>query len=58
MAPLAITVSNKIWEQMKEHVPHENGKPVHPIKADYLKPVVKSTEMMASLSRWALYSQV
>jgi nitrate/nitrite transport system substrate-binding protein len=37
----AITVSNKIWEQMKEHVPHENGKPVHPIRADYLKPVVE-----------------
>jgi nitrate/nitrite transport system substrate-binding protein len=35
-----ITVSNSIWKQMKEHVPHENGKPVHPIKADYLKPVV------------------
>ena len=35
-----ITVSNSIWQQMKEHVPHENGKPVHPIKADYLKPVV------------------
>jgi nitrate/nitrite transport system substrate-binding protein len=35
-----ITVSNTIWEQMKEYVPHEDGKPVHPIKADYLKPVV------------------
>ncbi|MGD8526857.1 MAG: CmpA/NrtA family ABC transporter substrate-binding protein, partial [Thioalkalispiraceae bacterium] len=35
-----ITVSNKIWEQMKKHVPHKEGKPVHPIKADYLKPVV------------------
>ena len=35
-----ITVSNKIWEQMKKHVPHKDGKPVHPIKADYLKPVV------------------
>ena len=35
-----ITVSNKIWEAMKKHVPHKNGKPVHPIKADYLKPVV------------------
>ena len=35
-----ITVSNEIWEQMKPHVPHENDKPVHPIKADYLKPVV------------------
>ncbi len=36
----AITVSNDIWAQMKKHVPHENGKPVHPIKADALKPVV------------------
>lgn len=36
----AITVSNDIWAQMKPHVPHENGKPVHPIKADALKPVV------------------
>ena len=37
----AITVSNNIWEQMKPHVPHKDGKPVHPIKADYLKPVVE-----------------
>ncbi len=37
----AITVSNDIWKQMKQHVPHENGKPVHPIKADALKPVVE-----------------
>jgi len=36
----AITVSNDIWKQMKSHVPHKNGKPVHPIKADALKPVV------------------
>ena len=35
-----ITVSNKIWKQMKPNIPHEDGKPVHPIKADYLKPVV------------------
>ena len=35
-----ITVSNDIWERMKEHVPVADGKPVHPIKADYLKPVV------------------
>ena len=36
-----ITVSNDIWQQMKEHIPvGEDGKPVHPIKADYLKPVV------------------
>jgi len=35
-----ITVSNEVWAEMKKHVPHENGKPVHPIKADALKPVV------------------
>ena len=35
-----ITVSNDIWEKMKKHVPHKDGKPIHPIKADYLKPVV------------------
>ena len=37
-----ITVSNAIWEQMLPHIPSENGKPVHPIKADSLKPVVES----------------
>ncbi len=37
-----ITVSNDIWEQMKANVPMgDDGKPVHPIKADYLKPVVE-----------------
>jgi nitrate/nitrite transport system substrate-binding protein len=36
-----ITVSNEVWEQMKAHVPmQEDGHPRHPIKADYLKPVV------------------
>ncbi len=36
-----ITVSNKIWDEMKPHVPKRaDGKPEHPIKADYLKPVV------------------
>jgi nitrate/nitrite transport system substrate-binding protein len=37
----AITVSNKVWKEMKKHIPHENGKPVHPIKADSLKPVIE-----------------
>ena len=37
-----ITVSNEIWEQMKPNVPKmADGRPVHPIKADYLKPVVE-----------------
>lgn len=39
----AITVSNDVWQQMKAHIPNgADGKPVHPIKADALKPVVDS----------------
>lgn len=37
-----ITVSNDVWAEMKKHIPTDaDGKPVHPIKADYLKPVVE-----------------
>jgi nitrate/nitrite transport system substrate-binding protein len=36
-----ITVSNEVWELMKPHVPMADGKPVHPIKADALKPVIE-----------------
>jgi len=36
----AITLSNAVWDEMKQHVPMENGKPLHPIKADALKPVI------------------
>lgn len=37
-----ITVSNTIWEEMKPNIPKQaDGKPVHPIKADALKPVVE-----------------
>lgn len=37
-----ITVSNQIWEKMKVNIPKRaDGKPVHPIKADALKPVVE-----------------
>ena len=36
-----ITVSNDIWQQMKANIPHKDGKPVHPIKADALKPVIE-----------------
>ncbi|PHS78310.1 MAG: nitrate ABC transporter substrate-binding protein [Rhodospirillaceae bacterium] len=38
----AITVSNDVWNQMKPHLPMQaDGKPVHPIKADALKPVIE-----------------
>ena len=37
-----ITVSNDVWKKMKPNVPlGDDGKPVHPIKADALKPVIK-----------------
>ncbi|WP_421898326.1 CmpA/NrtA family ABC transporter substrate-binding protein [Marinoscillum sp.] len=37
-----ITVSNEVWSKMKPNVPvDEAGKPIHPIKADALAPVVK-----------------
>jgi len=35
-----ITVSNAVWAEMKKNIPMAGGKPVHPIKADALKPVV------------------
>lgn len=37
-----ITVSNEVWSKMKPNVPKdEEGKPIHPIKADAIKPVVE-----------------
>lgn len=37
-----ITVSNDVWSKMKPNVPmDESGKPIHPIKADAIKPVVE-----------------
>lgn len=38
-----ITVSNEVWSMMKPNVTKDaSGKPVHPIKADAIKPVVES----------------
>ncbi|MCJ7871922.1 CmpA/NrtA family ABC transporter substrate-binding protein [Marinovum sp. 2_MG-2023] len=37
-----ITVSNEIWEQMKPNIPADaEGKPIHPISAEALAPVVE-----------------
>ena len=36
-----ITVSNDVWDEMKPHVPMDGKDPVHPIKADAIKPVVE-----------------
>ncbi len=36
-----ISVSNEIWEKMKATIPlQEDGKPVHPIGAEHMKPIV------------------
>lgn len=36
-----ITVSNEVWEEMKPNIPvGDDGKPVHPISAEALAPVV------------------
>ncbi|MAQ18854.1 MAG: nitrate ABC transporter substrate-binding protein [Sandaracinus sp.] len=36
-----ITVSNEVWKMMEPGIPKmEDGRPVHPIGAEYLKPVV------------------
>jgi nitrate/nitrite transport system substrate-binding protein len=38
-----ITVSNEVWAMMKTRLPKQpDGKPAHPIKADYLKPVIEA----------------
>jgi nitrate/nitrite transport system substrate-binding protein len=37
-----VTVSNEVWALMKPHIPAgPDGKPIHPIKADALKPVIQ-----------------
>ncbi|MGO3344039.1 MAG: CmpA/NrtA family ABC transporter substrate-binding protein [Marinomonas sp.] len=38
-----ITVSNDVWAQMKKNIPSDvDGKPIHPISASALKPVIES----------------
>ncbi len=38
-----ITVSNEVWEEMKPNIPVDaDGKPVHPISAEALAPVVET----------------
>jgi nitrate/nitrite transport system substrate-binding protein len=38
----ATTMSNAVWAEMKKHVPKRpDGKPLHPIKAEALKPVIE-----------------
>ena len=51
----AITVSNEVWTQMQKHVPLDaQGKPIHPIKADALKPVVESFKAQSKPFKMAM----
>lgn len=38
----ACTVSNEVWEAIKPTLPTVDGKPVHPVSARHLKPVIES----------------
>ena len=49
---LAVTVSNEVWAEMKKNIPQEDGKPVHPIKADALKIVVDQYKAAGKNFRW------
>jgi nitrate/nitrite transport system substrate-binding protein len=37
----ACTVSNEVWANMKDNLTRADGRPVHPIRADVLKPVIE-----------------
>ncbi|MFN3579362.1 MAG: CmpA/NrtA family ABC transporter substrate-binding protein, partial [Pseudomonas sp.] len=50
----AITVSNDVWSKMKPHVAHADGKPVHPISASSLKPVVEEFRNQGSPFRMGM----
>lgn len=51
----AITVSNAVWEQMREHVPNRaDGLPRHPISASALKPVVDAYRLRGETFRMGM----
>lgn len=38
----AITISNAVWDEMKQYIPVDaSGKPIHPISAKALKPIIE-----------------
>ena len=51
----AITVSNATWEAMRPNVPtSEGGKPIHPIKADMLKPIIEAQQAEGQIATMAM----
>jgi nitrate/nitrite transport system substrate-binding protein len=54
-----ITVSNEVWGMMKPGLPKgPDGRPVHPIKADYLKPVIEKFRVAGRPFRMGMVSPV
>ena len=54
----AITVSNDVWSKMKPNVPKDkDGKPVHPIKAEALKPVITEYKNSGKHLKWGWFFQ-
>lgn len=51
----AITVSNSVWQQMLPELPKmPDGKPVHPISASYLKPIVEDYKKQGKLFKMGM----
>ena len=51
----AITVSNEVWSLMKPHLPKDaQGKPVHPIKAEALKPAIEKVKASGKAFQMAM----
>ncbi|MBW4935205.1 ABC transporter substrate-binding protein [Marinobacter sp. F4206] len=49
-----ITVSNDVWETMSQHIPDQDGSPVHPISASALKPVVEESRAQGERFRMGM----
>ena len=50
-----ITVSNDVWQTMSQHIPDNvDGKPVHPISASALKPVVEAARAQGERFRMGM----
>ncbi|MGH1352869.1 MAG: CmpA/NrtA family ABC transporter substrate-binding protein, partial [Methyloligellaceae bacterium] len=54
-----ITVSNSVWAEMKKHLPKRpDGRPVHPIRAEYLKPVIEMYKAKEKVLKLGMVSPV
>jgi nitrate/nitrite transport system substrate-binding protein len=50
-----ITVSNAVWKEIKKIAPKQpNGKPVHPIKAEFVKQVVDDYKKKGKSFKWGV----